>query len=222
MLKTTSWPPPTVQQGRLGLLKASFDRASAICGLVALLPLLGAVALAIRLEGHGPALFVQLRPGLGGRPFRLVKFRTMRAAVGPDDRSLPDAKRLTPLGRWLRRSSLDELPQLWNVLCGQLSLVGPRPLLMEYLSRYSPEQGRRHLVKPGITGWAQINGRNALSWDDKFTLDCWYVDHWSLFLDFKILLKTVLSVLSGRGVSAPGHATAEEFRGSMTNGGRHV
>ena len=172
------------------------------------------VALAIRLEGHGPALFVQERPGLGGRPFRLYKFRTMRNANGPDGQPLPDAQRLTALGRFLRRASLDELPQLWNVLRGELSLVGPRPLLMEYLPRYSPEQARRHLVKPGITGWAQVNGRNAISWEEKFALDVWYVEHWSLGLDLKILLRTITSVITSRGVSATGHATMAEFRGS--------
>ena len=212
----------SVQNGLPGLLKAALDRAAATCGLVLVLPLLAVTALAIHVQGQGPVLFVQLRPGRRGRPFRLVKFRTMRAALGPDGRPLPDAERLTPLGRWLRRTSLDELPQLLNVVCGQLSLVGPRPLLMEYLPRYSPDQARRHLVKPGITGWAQIKGRNSLSWEEKFALDCWYVDNWSLLLDFRILLKTVQSVLSGRGVSAPGHATAEEFRGSMTSGHRHV
>jgi lipopolysaccharide/colanic/teichoic acid biosynthesis glycosyltransferase len=212
----------SVQNGWPALLKASLDRAAATCGLVLVLPLLAAIALAIRLEGHGPAFFVQTRPGLGGRPFRLVKFRTMRAALGPDGRPLPDGERLTRLGRWLRRASLDELPQLWNVARGQLSLVGPRPLLMEYLPLYSPEQARRHLVKQGITGWAQINGRNAISWEEKFALDCWYVDHWSLLLDFTILLKTVQSVLTRHGVSAPGQATAEKFEGSIASGDRHA
>jgi sugar transferase EpsL len=183
-------------------------------GLSTTWPLMAGVAMALRLEGKGPVLFVQERPGLHGKPFRLFKFRTMREAAGADGQPLPDAERLTVLGRFLRRTSLDELPQLWNVLRGELSLVGPRPLLMEYLERYSPEQARRHLVKPGITGWAQVNGRNVLPWEEKFALDSWYVDHWSLGLDLKILLKTLTSVVNGRGISAPGQATMDKFRGS--------
>jgi lipopolysaccharide/colanic/teichoic acid biosynthesis glycosyltransferase len=161
-----------------------------------------------------PVLFVQERPGLGGRPFRLVKFRTMRHATAPDGAPLPDADRLTPLGRFLRATSLDELPQLWNVLRGELSLVGPRPLLMQYLARYTPEQARRQDVLPGITGWAQVNGRNALAWDEKLALDVWYVDHWSLGLDLKILVRTLGKVLRRDGISQRGQATMPEFLGT--------
>ena len=161
-----------------------------------------------------PVLFRQRRPGQHGRPFLLVKFRTMRDAVGPDGKLLPDEQRLTRLGRWLRATSLDELPTLWNVLCGEMSLVGPRPLLVEYLDRYTPEQARRHEVKPGITGWAQVNGRNAISWEEKFELDVWYVDHQSLWLDLKILWMTVFRVLKRSGISASEHATMPEFRGT--------
>lgn len=162
-----------------------------------------------------PALFRQVRPGLHGNPFMMVKFRTMTQALGPDGELLPDGDRLTALGRFLRASSLDELPELWNVLKGEMSLVGPRPLLMAYLTLYSPEQARRHEVKPGITGWAQVNGRNALSWEEKFKLDVWYVDHRSLWLDFKILWLTVRKVLVREGISAQGDATMPVFRGSQ-------
>lgn len=177
--------------------------------LAILSPLLAATALAVRL-GLGPGvLFRQERPGLGGRPFTLLKFRTMRPGPGPD------AARLTRLGRFLRRASLDELPELWNVLRGDMSLVGPRPLLMRYLPLYTPRQARRMEVLPGITGWAQVNGRNALTWEERFELDIWYVEHRSLVLDLRILGRTAWTVLSGRGVSAPGQATMQEFRGSV-------
>jgi lipopolysaccharide/colanic/teichoic acid biosynthesis glycosyltransferase len=159
-------------------------------------------------------LFRQLRPGREGRPFELTKFRTMTDQRGPDGTLLPDAQRLTALGRFLRRTSIDELPELVNVVRGDMSLVGPRPLLMEYLPRYSAEQARRHEVRPGVTGWTQVNGRNELTWDEKFALDVWYVDHRSTRLDLEILGRTVSQVLSGQGVSAPGHATMEPFRGS--------
>ena len=202
-------------RGWPGFIKGACDRFIAVCGLVVTLPLFLVIALAVVLEGRGPVFFTQLRPGLLGRPFKLVKFRTMLGSLGPDGRPLPDAERLTPLGRWLRRSSLDELPQLWNVARGELSLVGPRPLLMEYLPRYSPEQSRRHLVKPGITGWAQVNGRNALSWEEKFKLDVWYVDNWSLALDVAILARTIAGVIRGSGVSASGHATMPAFEGTQ-------
>lgn len=161
-----------------------------------------------------PMFFRQMRPGLHGQPFQMVKFRTMTDTCGPDGQLLPDADRLTPFGRFLRASSLDELPELWNVLKGDMSLVGPRPLLMEYLPRYSVEQARRHEVRPGITGWAQVNGRNALSWEEKFKLDVWYVDHRSLWLDIKILWLTVRKVLVREGISGDGHATMSEFKGS--------
>lgn len=213
---------PPIQRGLAGMTKSLFDRGGALAGLLVASPLIAAVALAIRIEGLGPVLFAQMRPGIFGRPFRLYKFRTMRDARTAEGQPLPDAERLTPLGRLLRRFSLDELPQLWNVLRGDLSLVGPRPLLIQYLTRYSPEQARRHLVKPGITGWAQVNGRNAVSWEEKFALDVWYVDHWSLRLDLRILLQSAKSVLTGHGVSSPGQATTEEFRGSLPSGGRHA
>jgi lipopolysaccharide/colanic/teichoic acid biosynthesis glycosyltransferase len=171
-------------------------------------------AAAIRLSVGRPIFFRQFRRGRDGRLFRMLKFRTMRDPFDKRDRPLPDAQRLTLLGSWLRRTSLDELPQLWNVLKGDMSIVGPRPLLPEYLPRYTPFQRRRHEVKPGITGWAQVNGRNTLSWEHKFELDVWYVDHWSLWLDVKILWLTVFKVVRGEGVSRQGHATMPEFWGS--------
>ena len=194
-------------------VKRVVDAAVAGAVLVAAAPLLAAVAAAVRLSMGAPVLFRQVRPGYRARPFTLVKFRTMREANGPDGRPLPDGARLTALGRFLRASSLDELPQLWNVLTGDMSLVGPRPLLTRYLDRYTPGQARRHEVRPGVTGWAQVNGRNALDWDDRFRLDVWYVDHASLGLDLKILAMTVGKVLSRSGVSRAGHATMPEFRG---------
>ena len=160
-----------------------------------------------------PVFFRQLRPGLHGLPFQMIKFRTMTDACGPSGQLLPDSDRLTPFGRFLRSSSLDELPELWNVLKGDMSLVGPRPLLMEYLPLYSPEQARRHEVRPGITGWAQVNGRNALSWEEKFKLDVWYVDHHSRWLDIKILWLTVRKVLVREGISGEGEATMSKFTG---------
>ena len=160
-----------------------------------------------------PVLFKQQRPGLHGKPFMMSKFRTMTDARDGDGNLLPDADRLTRLGRFLRSTSLDELPELFNVLKGDMSLVGPRPLLMRYLDRYTPEQARRHEVRPGITGWAQINGRNALSWEDKFTLDVWYVDHCSLLLDMRIILQTIWKVLRREGISQEGEATMSEFMG---------
>ncbi len=195
-------------------MKRLFDiTAAAIALLLLCLPLALLVLLVRRKLGH-PAFFRQTRPGLHGKPFEMVKFRTMTDARGPDGALLPDADRLTPFGRFLRASSLDELPGLWNVLKGDMSLVGPRPLLMEYLPLYSPEQARRHEVRPGITGWAQVNGRNALGWDDKFKLDVWYVDHRSLWLDIKILWLTVKKVLVRDGISAAGEATMPRFTGS--------
>ena len=166
-----------------------------------------------------PILFVQIRPGRKGRPFRIYKFRTMKEASGPLGEVLSDYDRLTPLGRLLRRYSLDELPQLLNVMKGDLSFVGPRPLLMKYLPRYTPEQARRHDIKPGITGWTQVNGRNAISWEDKFQLDVWYVDHQSFFLDMKILWLTLIKVLKKEGINANGCATMPEFTGSHVNEG---
>lgn len=169
----------------------------------------------IRSKLGQPVFFKQVRPGLNGRPFEMVKFRSMTDAREPDGQLLPDVDRLTPFGRFLRASSLDELPGLWNVLKGDMSLVGPRPLLMEYLPLYSTEQARRHNVRPGITGWAQVNGRNALSWDDKFKLDVWYVDNRTLWLDIKILWLTVSKVVLREGISAAGEATMSKFTGSQ-------
>jgi lipopolysaccharide/colanic/teichoic acid biosynthesis glycosyltransferase len=173
--------------------------------------ILAVVALVILVFDRPPILFRQTRPGLDGRPFQLLKFRTMRDSRGPDGDLLPDAERISRVGSFLRRSSLDELPELINVLRGEMSLVGPRPLLMEYLDRYTPEEMRRHDVLPGITGWAQVNGRNAISWDEKFALDLWYVDNHSIGLDIKILAKTLGQVVNREGISADGHATMPKF-----------
>lgn len=175
------------------------------------LPLLGVIAILVRIKLGSPVFFRQVRPGLHEEVFEMVKFRTMRCDRDSTGRLLPDELRLTPFGRWLRSSSLDELPELWNVINGEMSLVGPRPLLVQYLARYSAEQRRRHEVPPGLTGWAQVNGRNALSWESRFLLDVWYVDNRSLYLDLKILALTLASVVSRRGVSAHGHATMPEF-----------
>jgi lipopolysaccharide/colanic/teichoic acid biosynthesis glycosyltransferase/glycosyltransferase involved in cell wall biosynthesis len=194
--------------------KRIFDLTIALIALVITAPLLPLIAALVWCDVGSPILWRQERPGLGGRPFRIYKFRTMNDAQDADGALLPDAERLTPIGRWLRRLSLDELPQLWNVLRGDISIVGPRPLLMAYLDRYSPEQARRHEVKPGITGWAQINGRNAISWEEKLALDVWYVDNRSLALDLKILAVTVAKVFRREGIAAPGHQTMPEFLGS--------
>ena len=194
--------------------KRVMDVVGSSVALVLFSPLMGAVAGAVFVTMGRPVLFRQERPGLGGRGFEFLKFRTMREASGPDGEPLPDGERLTRVGGFLRRISLDELPQLWNVLRGDLSLVGPRPLLTQYLDRYTPAQARRHEVKPGITGWAQVNGRNALSWEKKFELDVWYVDNWSLWLDVRILALTVLRVLKRDGISSSGHATMPEFQGT--------
>jgi hypothetical protein len=194
-------------------VKRCFDFIVALCGLVLLsLPLLLLVILVRRKLGS-PVFFCQTRPGRDGRPFRMLKFRTMTDARCTDGQLLPDAERLTSFGRFLRASSLDELPELWNVLKGDMSLVGPRPLLMEYLPLYTPEQARRHEVRPGITGWAQVNGRNALSWEAKFQLDVWYVDHRTLWLDIRILWLTVKKVLVREGISATGEATMPRYTG---------
>ena len=195
------------------LSKRIFDLVTTTIGLVFILPLMLVLSLLVWIFLGTPILFRQPRPGYKGRPFITYKFRTMTNRTGQDGKLLPDAERLTPFGRFLRSTSMDDLPQVFNVLRGEMSLVGPRPLLMQYLERYTPEQMRRHDVLPGITGWAQINGRNALDWDEKFRLDVWYVDHWSLALDIKILLLTLLKVLTREGINQPGHATAEEFMG---------
>ena len=197
-------------------MKRLFDFVVAsIALLLFALPML-VLAWLIRRKLGSPVLFCQVRPGLQGKPFNMVKFRTMSYECGPDGALLPDVQRLTPFGRFLRASSLDELPELWNVLKGEMSLVGPRPLLMEYLSLYTPEQARRHELCPGITGWAQVNGRNAISWDDKFALDVWYVDHRSLWLDVQILWCTVGKVLVRDGISAAGEATMTKFTGTKS------
>ena len=197
------------------MLKRLLDIVGALLGLLLLSPLFLGITLAVRRRMGPPALFSQLRAGLGGRPFRLYKFRSMTDARDGDGSLLPDADRLTPLGVFLRRTSLDELPQLWNVLCGAMSLVGPRPLLLEYVPLYDERQRKRLSVKPGITGWAQINGRNALTWEEKFELDVWYVEHRSLWLDLEILTATAWKVLRREGISAPGAATMPPFRGSV-------
>ena len=189
---------------------------SALALLVLAVPLL-VLAWIVRRRLGSPVFFRQVRPGMSDRPFEMVKFRTMTDERGRDGALLPDAQRLTRLGRFLRASSLDELPELWNVLKGDMSLVGPRPLLMDYLPLYTPEQARRHEVRPGITGWAQVNGRNALSWEEKFALDVWYVDNRSIWLDIKILWLTVKKVLIREGISAPGDATMPLFKGSEIN-----
>lgn len=194
-------------------LKRLIDVVASAAGLIVLSPLLLVVWLMVRRRMGSPALFRQIRPGLHGRPFKMIKFRTMRDAMGPDGQPLPDAERLTAFGRWLRATSLDELPELWNVLKGDMSLVGPRPLLMEYVPRYTPEQARRHDVRPGITGWAQVNGRNAVGWDQKFALDVWYVDRHTLWLDVKIIALTLRRIVQRDGISAPGSATMERFEG---------
>ncbi|WP_304529200.1 sugar transferase [Blastococcus sp. Marseille-P5729] len=183
-------------------------------GVVVLSPLFLAIAVAVRLTTGSPVLFRQMRPGLHGRPFQILKFRTMCDAADADGQLLSDDERLTKFGAWLRSTSLDELPELFNVLRGEMSLVGPRPLLMQYLPLYSEFQARRHEVRPGVTGWAQVNGRNAISWDQKFDLDVWYVDNWSLALDVRILGRTVLKVLQRQGIAQEGCATAKYFEGT--------
>ncbi len=196
------------------MLKRMLDLTGSAAGLLLLAPVILCTAVLVRRRLGSPVLFAQVRPGRHGEPFRMYKFRTMTDARDAQGRLLPDSERLTPFGRWLRSSSLDELPELLNVLKGDMSLVGPRPLLMEYLPLYSPEQARRHEVKPGITGWAQINGRNAISWEDKFALDVWYVDNRSLWLDIRILALTVWKVVRREGISAAGEATMPRFTGS--------
>ncbi|WP_089683434.1 sugar transferase [Billgrantia gudaonensis] len=195
-------------------MKRTVDIIASVFALIVLSPIIFLIFLLVWWRLGSPVLFRQVRPGLHGKPFKMVKFRTMRDALGDDGKPLPDEARMTKLGNFLRATSLDELPELWNVLKGDMSLVGPRPLLMEYLPLYGPEQYRRHEVRPGVTGWAQVNGRNALSWEEKFELDVWYVDHRSLILDIKILWLTVKKVLMREGVSAEGHATMERFKGN--------
>ena len=200
-------------------VKRLFDVMTASIALLILAPFLVALAAAVKVALGSPVLFRQLRPGLGGRPFKLLKFRTMRDAVDAHGRPLPDSERLTGFGRFLRATSLDELPELWNVVRGDMSLVGPRPLLVQYLDRYSPEQARRHEVRPGLTGWAQVNGRNAIDWPQKLAMDVWYVDHRSFWLDLRILARTIGQVLSRKGVSSEGCATMPEFMGEASDTG---
>jgi lipopolysaccharide/colanic/teichoic acid biosynthesis glycosyltransferase len=195
--------------------KRLFDLALAVPALILLSPLYGLLALLVYLKLGAPVLFRQERAGLGGRTFRILKFRSMTDKRDQLQRLLPDSERLTGFGQFLRSTSLDELPELFNVIKGELSLVGPRPLLKHYLPLYSKEQARRHDVKPGITGWSQINGRNALSWEERFKLDVWYVDHFSLWLDLKILLMTLAKVVTREGISAEDHATMMEFSGTQ-------
>ncbi len=200
------------------LSKRLFDLALAIPGLVLASPFLLVISLLVLLSVGPPVIFRQRRPGYRLRPFWIYKFRTMNDARDEHGNLLPDDQRLTRLGRILRATSLDELPELFNVLRGEMSLVGPRPLLIQYLERYSPEQARRHAVLPGITGWAQVNGRNALTWPEKFALDVWYVDHWSFSLDLRIIFLTILKTLRQEGINQPGQATAEEFMGNQDMG----
>jgi sugar transferase EpsL len=195
------------------MLKRAIDIAGALAGIVLLSPVVALAALAVWFSMDRPIFFRQVRPGLHERPFTMIKFRTMSDARDASGKLLPDGERLTLTGRVLRSTSLDELPELWNVLMGDMSLVGPRPLLTSYLDRYSPEQARRHDVKPGVTGWAQINGRNALSWDEKFELDVWYVDHCSTWLDLRILVATVVQVIRREGINSAESATMPEFIG---------
>jgi sugar transferase EpsL len=209
----TSEPLRMVEKVPRRGFKRALDLVVSVFSLVLLSPLFVAVAVAVRIEGR-PVFFRQRRPGYKGVPFLTVKFRSMRDKRDDQGHLLPDGERITPLGAFLRRSSLDELPQLWNVLRGDMSLVGPRPLLMQYLDRYTPEQARRHSVPPGITGWTQVNGRNDLAWEKKLALDVWYVDHWSLCLDVRILLITMWKVLKGEGIGAQGCATMPEFMGT--------
>ena len=194
-------------------LKRTLDFALAGLGLPFTAPLCFAIAVLVKLTSKGPVFFRQQRAGLQGRPITLIKFRTMLEATDSRGDLLPDERRITPFGHFLRNTSLDELPELMNVLKGEMSLVGPRPLLLRYLARYTPQQNRRHEVKPGITGWAQINGRNALTWEEKFAMDVWYVEHRSVFLDAKIIFLTAWKILKGEGINQPGRATADEFMG---------
>lgn len=195
-------------------MKRIIDFAGALIGLIVLSPIILVVAVLIKRRLGGPVLFRQVRPGLGGKPFEMIKFRTMRDACDSSGVPLPDSQRMTPFGSFLRSNSLDELPELWNVLKGEMSLVGPRPLLMEYLPLYNERQYLRHKVRPGVTGWAQINGRNALGWPEKFELDVWYVENRSLWLDIKIIALTVKKVVKKDGISASGEVTMSKFTGN--------
>lgn len=204
---------PNEKVNSIPLSKRILDLVISILCILILSPVMLVLVFLVGIKYGFPIIFHQKRPGYRGKPFWIYKFRTMTDAYDENDNLLPDSKRLTRLGSFLRSTSLDELPELFNVLKGDMSIVGPRPLLMQYLERYSPEQARRHDVLPGLTGWAQINGRNALTWEEKFKLDIWYVDHWSFGLDMKILLISVIKVLRREGINQPGQATAEEFMG---------
>ncbi|NUW68968.1 sugar transferase [Vibrio coralliilyticus] len=195
-------------------VKRLFDFLASLFGLVVFSPVIIFVAWKIRRTLGSPVLFRQSRPGLNGQPFEMVKFRTMKDVVDTEGTLLPDSERMTPFGAKLRSTSLDELPELWNVLKGDMSMVGPRPLLMQYLPLYNEEQARRHEVRPGVTGWAQINGRNAISWEDKFKLDVWYVDNRTFLLDIKIIFLTIKKIFAKEGISAEGHVTVEPFKGN--------
>ena len=199
---------------RKNSVKRLFDLAATVPSVIILTPFFILIGFFVRLKIGLPVLFKQVRPGLLGKPFTIYKFRTMTGKRDEDGSMLPDGERLTPLGRFLRKTSMDELPELFNVIKGDMSIAGPRPLLMQYLNRYTPEQARRHEVKPGITGWAQVNGRNAISWDDKFKLDVWYVDHQSFWLDMKIVTLTIWKTLKREGINQPGQSTAQEFKGA--------
>lgn len=199
------------------MVKRVFDIVVSALGLLILSPVFLIIAILVRVKLGSPVFFSQIRPGVGGKPFKMVKFRTMLEATDQDGNPLPDVERLTAFGRLLRSTSLDELPELWNVLKGDMSLVGPRPLLMEYLPLYSPEQFRRHEVRPGITGWAQVNGRNAISWDERFKLDVWYVDNHNFWLDIKILFLTIKKVIVREGISQAGQVTMSKFTGKTEN-----
>jgi lipopolysaccharide/colanic/teichoic acid biosynthesis glycosyltransferase len=196
------------------MIKRAFDLVFAALVLAVCGPVLLVIGVLVKILSKGPVFFRDQRAGFQSRPFALLKFRTMRDERDANGNLLPDERRLAPFGRFLRSTSLDELPELINVLKGEMSIVGPRPLHFRYVTRYTPEQSRRHEVKPGLTGWAQVNGRNALTWEEKFRLDVWYVDHWSLWLDLRILASTLYEVIRGRGISQPGHATMPEFMGT--------
>ncbi len=195
------------------LIKNLLDLSISFISLILLIPLFLILTILIKLTSKGPLFFKQNRPGRNGKLFILYKFKTMNDIREEYGNFLPDEKRLTDIGKFLRKLSLDEIPELWNVLKGEMSLVGPRPLLVEYLNRYTPEQARRHEVKPGITGWAQVNGRNAITWEEKFKYDIWYIDNWSLWLDIKVIFMTIIKVIKGEGINQPGCATMEEFKG---------
>ena len=200
------------------IIKRVFDITISLMGLVIFIIPVFLIMILMKLKSKGPIFFKQERPGKNGKIFNIYKLRTLQETYDKNGHLLPDKDRMTRIGRFLRRFSLDELPELWNILKGDMSFVGPRPLLVAYLKRYTPEQARRHEMKPGITGWAQINGRNAITWEEKFRYDVWYVDHWNFWLDTKIICITLFKVIKGEGVSQFGHATIEEFKGSDPNG----